>query len=316
MTTNNLEARLTTYLALRKGLGIPLGADSTVLANFVKFVGGQETTGAVTTKMVFDWLDARNDRQHRPIASRRLSLVRQFLLHLSAAFPETQVPEVRLVATYRRPKPFIFTPDEIERLLQCAAELRPGDFRSVVLHTILGLIVATGLRASEALGLDRSDVMPRSAPETLLIRDTKFHKTRIVPLHPSTAQQLRVYAGHRELLGFGLQTAAFFVSSHGRRLSHAALSDSFHLSVRAADIKPHDGTKMPTLHSLRHTFVVSRLRRWHEEGLDVEARLAHLATYLGHVDFRETYWYMTATPELLGAAATGFHAPTCIGGDE
>jgi integrase len=316
MSPHSLEARLTTYLALRKGLGMQLGAQSTVLADFVKFVGDRETTGAVTTKMVFDWLDATRERQQHPVASRRLSVVRQFLLHLSAAVPDTQVPEVRLVASYRRPKPFVFTPDEIERLLRSAAELRTGDFRSVVLHTILGLIAATGLRASEALDLDRSDVMPRSAPETLLIRDAKFHKTRIVPLHASTAQQLRVYAGHRELLGFGLQTPAFFVSSHGRRLSYAALNESFRLIVGKAAIKQHDGSNKPTLHSLRHTFVVLRLRRWHEEGLDVEARLAHLATYLGHVDFRETYWYMTATPELLGAAATDFHAPTCAGGDE
>ena len=107
MSPHSLEARLTTYLTLRKGLGMQLGAESTVLADFVKFVGDQETTGAVTTKMVFDWLDATRERQHRPVASRRLSVVRQFLLHLSAAVPDTQVPEVRLVAGYRRPKPFI-----------------------------------------------------------------------------------------------------------------------------------------------------------------------------------------------------------------
>ena len=218
MSTHSLEARLTTYLTLRKGLGMELGAESTVLADFVKFVGDQETTGAVTTKMVFD-LYATSERQHR-FASRRLSVVRQFLLHLSAAVPDTQVPEVRLVASYRRPKPFIFTPDEIERLLRSAAELRLGDFRSVVLHTILGLIAATGLRASEALDLDRSDVMPRSAPETLLIRDAKFHKTRIVPLHASKAQQLRVMpvTANYSALAFKRQPSSYRVTPGAFRM--------------------------------------------------------------------------------------------------
>lgn len=152
-----LQNRLTSYLQLRKALGMSVGATSRVLDNFVEFAGNQ-TTAAVTSNTVFDWLEATTAQRRRGSNARRLSLVRQFLLHLSAAFPDTQVPELRLISGYRRPTPFVFTPHEIELLLKGAADFRPGEFCSVVLHTILGLISATGLRASEALGFDRSDV--------------------------------------------------------------------------------------------------------------------------------------------------------------
>ena len=315
MNRTELQDRLRAYLNIRKALGTSVGADSRVLNNFVEFAGAQETTDSVTSKLVFDWLDATTQFCGGNTA-KRLSLVRQFLLHLSAALPDTQVPELRMIAGYRRPTPFVFTPNEIERLLQGANNFRPGQFSSVVLHTILGLISATGLRASEALGLDRADVMACSNPGALLVREAKFHKSRLVPLHPSTAEQLAVYAGYRELLGYGLHTPAFFVSSQRRRLSYGTLQQSFRTIIGRVGIPAHPGSNRPTLHSLRHSFVVARLRSWHEQGLDVQSRLAHLATYLGHVDFRDTYWYMTATPELLSAAATGFMPPSCTGGEQ
>ncbi len=316
MTQAQLQDRLAAYLNIRKALGTPLGANSRVLDNFVEFAGIHETTESITSKMVFDWIDARAKQQCVGDTAKRLSLVRQFLLHLSAALPETQIPELRMIAGYRRPMPFVFTPNELELLLNSAANFMPGKFYSVVLHTILGLMSATGLRVSEALGLDRADVMPRSSPGTLFIREAKFHKSRLVPVHPSTAEQLSVYAGHRELLGFSMHTSAFFVSSHRRRLSYGTLQKSFRTIIDRVGIRARQGNNPPTIHSLRHSFVVARLRSWQEEGFDVQSRLAHLATYLGHVDFRETYWYMTATPELLSVATTNFKPPACTGGEE
>jgi integrase/recombinase XerD len=315
MKLQELEQRLMTYLHLRAALGTAVGSESKVLESFVAFAGREGDGGTVTSKVVFDWLETMKAQQSAGVSARRLVLVRQFLLHLSAAIPETQVPHVGLLTGYKRQTPFLFTPQELELLLKSAADFRPGKFCSVVLHTILGLIAATGLRASEALGLDRQDVMPRSSPNTILIRETKFGKNRLVPIHDSTAEQLRVYAGHRELLGFSLHTPAFFVSRHRRRLSYGSLLKSFRVLVQTIGLRARNGSNEPTLHSLRHSFVVTRLRSWHEAGLDVETRLAHLATYLGHVDFRETYWYMTATPELLAAAAADFAAPASAGGN-
>jgi len=289
MNRTQLEDRLTAYLELRKALGTSVGANAKLLGEFVQFAADQSTTDSVTSKMVFDWLENRRREQSAGAIAKQLSLVRQFLLHLSAAVPETQVPQRNLIAGYRRPMPFIFTTNELQLVLEAAADFKPGKFCSVVLHAILGLIAATGLRASEALNLDRPDVMPRSSPETLLIREGKFGKARLVPLHSSTAEQLRVYAGHRELLGYGLHTTAFFVSLHRRRLSYGTLRKTFKKPIAKVGIRARNGSNEPTLHSLRHSFVVTRLRTWHEEGLDVKSRLAHLATYLGHVDFHETY---------------------------
>lgn len=311
----DLEARLTAYLELRRALGMKMERDAGVLKDFVQFSQDRGVMASITSRMVFDWLEARKQAGTRT-AAQRLSSVRQFLLYVSAALPDTQVPEVRVIAGYKRPTPFLFTAEEMEALLKCAAEFEPGRFSSVVFHTVLGLLAATGLRVSEALGLDRSDVMPRSSPDTLLIREAKFYKSRIVPLHQTTVEQLRVYAGHRELMGFGVQTTAFFVSSRGRRLAYDTLRQVFQTLIEKAGIRPREKCNMPTIHSLRHTFVVSRLRRWHEEGVDVERRLVHLSTYLGHVDVRETYWYMTVTPELLTAATTDFRAPRMAGGDQ
>jgi integrase len=312
ITSIDLAPYLATYLELRRTLGTKLAADAGPLQEFVKFISDRKISGPVTTSLVFDWLEAQTQPVGR--AARRLGSVRQFLLYLSATFPDTQVPEFRLLATYRRPTPFLFSDEEIERLLKCAAEPGASCFSSVVTHTILGLLAATGLRVSEALGLDRSDVMPRNSPDTVLIREAKFHKSRIVPLHNTTTEQLRVYAGHRELMGYGRETSAFFVSTHGNRLAYDTLRQRFHILLDKAGIQPRERSNRPTIHSLRHTFVVSRLRRWHEEGVDVERRLSHLATYLGHADFRDTYWYMTVTPELLTAATAGFRAPRLEGG--
>ena len=311
----DLEDRLAAYLELRRALGTKMEADAGVLEDFVRFIRDRGATTSIASTMVFDWLEERGKPGTRA-AARRLSSARQFLLYVSAALPDTQVPELRLLAGYRRPTPFLFTSEEIEALLKCAAEFEPSRFSSVVVHTVLGLLTATGLRVSEALGLDRLDVMPRNSPETLLIREAKFHKSRIVPLHPTTAEQLRVYAGHRELMGYGLQTTAFFVSSHGRGLRYETLRQRFRTLLDKAGVQPRERCTKPTIHSLRHTFVASRLRRWHEEGVDVERRLIHLATYVGHVDVRETYWYMTVTPELLTAATTDFQPPRLAGGEQ
>ena len=314
---SELQDHLVRYLNLRCALGSPVGRHSKWLNAFVDFIASQQDgVQPVTTRLVFDWLEATMPPKATPLnRSRRLSVVRQFLEYLSAAVPETQVPELRLVAGYVRPMPCIFTPEEITAILAEAAAAKPGDFSSVVLHTALGLLASTGLRASEALALDRNDVMPRDRPGTLFIRESKFGKSRLVPVHPSVAQQLSVYAGHRELLGYGADTAAFFVSPQGRRLAYPSLAKGFGAIIRKLDIKGRNGSRAPTLHSFRHTFVVTRLRCWHEAGVDVKTRLEHLSTYLGHADFRGTFWYVTATPELLVTATAAFEAPVNAGGE-
>jgi integrase len=247
----DLDARLTAYLELRRALGAKMDRDAVILRDFVRFSQDRGVAVSITSRMVFDWLEAGKQAGSRT-AAQRLSSVRQFLLYVSAALPDTQVPEIRVIAGYKRPTPFVFTAEEMEALLKCAAEFEPGRFSSIVFHTALGLLAATGLRVSEALGLDRSDVMPRSSPDTLLIREAKFYKSLFVPLHQTTAEQLRVYAGHRELMGFGLQTSAFFVSIQWRpariRYFAAAVPDSHRegLHPAARELQQADDSLPPT----------------------------------------------------------------------
>lgn len=315
MSPTELQQHLQRYVDLRHALGFPLGKDIPILHQFAHFAATQTHAEPITTRTVFDWLEVSSAPASPYRAARRLSLVRQFLLHLSATVPGTEIPELRLLATYRRPTPFLFTPAETAALVNATATFgAEGSFLRVTLRMLFGLLVCTGLRISEALGLDRADVMPRSHPGVLWIRDTKFHKSRLVPVHPSTAAQLATYAGHRELLGYSRHTPAFFVSCHPRRLSAGTVQRAFRQILDDLGIRAREGSRPPTIHALRHTFVVTRLLRWHQEGVDVNTRLAHLATYLGHTDFRGSYWYLTATPELLRTAAAAFAADHPEGG--
>lgn len=315
MNRSDLECRLTSYLRVREALGVALGSESKVLNDFITFVSSQDPIEAITSKVVFDWLDVIA-QLHPSNVRRCLALVRQFLLHLSASMPETQIPEFGLFRGRRRPTPFVFSPEQKELLLQEAAEFAPGSFFSTVLHTIVGLISVTGLRASEAVGLDCSDVVLHDNLGTLFIRESKFDKSRIVPLHTSTAQRLAIYLELREAFAKRLQTTALFLSRREQRLSYGMLQACFRKLVHRAGIRARPGVNNPTLHSLRHSFVVARLQAWHEQGVDVQNRLVHLATYLGHVGIRESYWYMTATPELLSAAVSDFRPPALPGGEQ
>lgn len=315
MNRSDLESRLASYLRIREALGMALGMESKVLNNFVAFVSSQDCIEPITSKVVFDWLDVVA-KHHTSKVRGYLAIVRQFLLHLSASMPETQIPEFRLFRGRRRPTPFVFSLEQKELLLQKAADFAPGRFFSTVLHTAVGLISVTGLRASEAVALDCSDVALHDDLSTLFIRESKFDKSRIVPLHTSTAQHLVEYIGKRNALAKPFQTTALFLSERGQRLSYTALRICFRKLVHQAGIHARPGVNKPTLHSLRHSFVVARLQAWHEQGVDVQSRLVHLATYLGHVGVRESYWYMTATPELLSAAVADFGPPALIGGEQ
>lgn len=158
MKETELEDRLTSYLSLREALGISLGSNSKVLKSFIGFLSTYESAEAISSRMVFDWLDA-TAKPRKGNSRMRLGVVRQFLLHLSASLPNIQVPEFRLLCGRKRPTPFVFSPEQKELLLQEAMMFAPGTFFSTVLHTAIGLISVTGMRASEAVGLDRSDVL-------------------------------------------------------------------------------------------------------------------------------------------------------------
>jgi integrase len=189
-------------------------------------------------------------------------------------------------------------------LLRAAAALSPlGGLRPRTYVALFGLLACTGLRVSEALRLAWADV--DLATRVLTIRETKFHKTRLVPLHPSACRALRRYAAHRDRVHPRPVHPRFFLSQAGTPLAYSTVRTTFR-HLRQALGWCGAGGRPPRIHDLRHAFVCHRLQRWHQDGADVEQHLVALSTYLGHAKVSDTYWYLTGTPGLLGATAARF----------
>jgi len=307
MNADVLDTHLVAYVGLREAFGFQMRAEKRILPEFVAFVKAQEHTGPIRAQMALAWACQASMHRGPSGAARRLSMARGFLRYVQAVVPETEVPGPGLLPTPRRPKPFLFTPTQLTALFEAAQVSRPrGSLRPHTLSSVLGLLASTGLRVGEALRLQIDHVKLALDPPQVHILETKFHKSRIVPLHPSTAERLRHYQAQRARLHYDGLSEAFFVSEQGQYLQHRALHDWFARLCQRLAIAPTDGARAPCLTSFRHTFAVTRMRHWYQQGLDVPALLPHLSVYLGHVLPQESYWYLTAVPELLSAAAHRF----------
>jgi integrase/recombinase XerD len=259
----------------------------------------------IRAQLAVDWSYASSATRGGAGQAARLSMARKFLLHVRATVPETEIPDRRLITYARRPKPYIFSEAKIERLIASALACGPADsLRPHTLSTFIGTLAATGLRVGEAIRLKNDDVRLDELPPHLVIRETKFHKSRIVPLHATVGGMLRRYSDERRRLDYHALSDAFFVSEQGRHLNHNTLWRWFTRLTRKLGMCPSSGR--PGLHCMRHSFAVRRMLAWYREGSDVQALLPTLSIYLGHVRPQESYWYLTATPELLGAAAERF----------
>jgi integrase len=179
--------------------------------------------------------------------------------------------------------------------------------------TLIGLLASCGLRPSEAIRLRVADVDLAATPPHLRILKTKFRKSRLVPLHATTASALSAYVHQRRQLGYAEQCDHFFVSESRHALNYHVVWRTFVALARKAGIRGGAGERGVSLHDLRHTFAVRRLITWYREGVDVHARLPELSVYLGHVRPEGTYWYLSAAPELLSVAAERFEAYTSKG---
>lgn len=316
MSPADLERQLAAYLAVRQAMGYAMRAERTLLADFVRFVIDRGALNPIRAQAALDWASCGSEQRGASGTATCLTIARRFLSHLRASDPDIEVPDYGLVATARRPPPFLFSDAEIKRLLAAAQETGPHDsLRPHTLTTLLGLLASTGLRVGEAVRLTVSDVQLSAAPPRLLVRHTKFDKSRWVPLHATTAAQLAEYLGLRRKLAYDALSDSFFVSERGTALRIASLWRWFGQAVFRLGLWPEKGKRWPSLSSFRHTFAVQRLRLWYEEGADLTTLLPHLSVYLGHVSPEETYWYLTATPELLSLAAQRFYQYAAPGGE-
>lgn len=287
------------YLAMRRALGFKLTTFGQRLLSFVSYLEAQGHH-VVTTEAALAWATGTLRSSDQVHWSRRLMVVRIFARHLAALDPATEIPaEDILPHHYRRITPHLFTPAEITALLDAADMLRPP-LRALTYRTLIGLLMVSGLRTGEACRLDRADVDLDDG--MLTIRDSKFGKSRLVPIHATTVTALHHYGQCRDELCPAPKTSAFLVSTRGTRLD-PNISKTFAVLVDAAGITAPRGQRPPRLHDLRHSFTTATLLDWYRDGVEVQARLPQLSTYLGHADPKSTYWYLTGAPELLALAA-------------
>jgi integrase/recombinase XerD len=287
------------YLQVRRALGFKLVGEGRLLAEFVAFAdaAGQRT---VTTSSALEW--ARRPTSGSPnYLSRRLRAVRGFARYLKALDPACEVPPLELLpANKYRPAPYLYSEEEILALMAAARRLRPP-LRAATFETLIGLLACTGLRIGEAIGLDRDDVDPDH--RVLIVRDSKFGKSREVLLHESTVRALDDYAQRRDQLCPDIRERSFFITTRGTRLAHPTVYGPFRALLEQAGVKHPSPTRRVRIHDLRHSFSVKTLLGWYRDGADVAAWMPLLSTYLGHVDPAATYWYLSAAPELLALAA-------------
>lgn len=305
-----LHDALTEYLQTRRALGTRLAWPESSLRRFVDFVDA-EGAEFVTTEIAVRWA-VQSVGVQRATHARRLEIVRGFAVWLQATDTRTQVPPDRLLpAGQRRPLPHIYNEREIADLMAAAGRLRSvSGLRRVTFQTLLGLLASTGLRPGEALALDVANVDLVSG--VVAVRESKFGKSRFVPLQESARAALAAYATFRDTVRPCRDAPAFLVTECGSRLRADTTRRTFATLCQAAGLRPrldaHRRGRGPRLQDFRHTFATRRLIEWYRAGRDVDRLMPRLATYLGHVSVAQTYWYIQAVPELLRLATERLEA--------
>ena len=297
---SNLQDYLEGYLALRHALGYKLRTHRSSLKNFVQFVSEEKAT-TITTQLALAWA-MKPDGAHPKWWAYKLGMVHHFALYVRGRDHATEVPPLTLLPySQQRPTPYIYSEKEISRLIVAAKALpcRKG-LRGLTYFTLYSLIWVTGLRISEALALDRDDV--NSANQLLTIRNAKFGKSRLIPVHVSTSNALAHYARCRDQIFPDVQSPSFFLSTIGTRPTTAIAQLTFRQLCSRIGMRDTRHGKRPRIHDMRHSFAVKSLIDIYKGGNDVEQAVYALSIYMGHVGPSSTYWYFSAVPELLELA--------------
>ena len=294
---SELGRHLENYLRLRRALGFKLEFPGYVLPSLISYLE-EAGTATITAELAISW--AGLPRGVLPITwAHRLGAARGFARYLKTIDPATEIPPAGVWPSVTpRPQPYIWADSDIRRLLAAARELRPP-LRAATYEALLGLLAATGMRLGEATGLDRADADLDGG--VLTIRDGKFGRCRLVPLHPTVTSALASYAARRDRLCPAPAATRFFVSTTGTALRTSGVDSAFAQLTTTLGLRTP--ASRPRVHDLRHSFASRQLLDWHRAGADVNARMPLLSAYLGHVSPAGTYWYLTAVPELMELAA-------------
>lgn len=287
------------YLDLRRGLGFRLAREEKLLRQYIAWA---EDRGAVTVTaddaLAWAVLPGRDASRWQRM---RLSAVRGFARYLATLDPAAEIPPSGVLpAGRRRAVPYLYSDADITALMAQARQLRTP-LRPATFATLAGLLAVSGIRIGEAIALDDSDFDPER--QLLLVRNAKFGRDRLLPLHPSAASAIQEYRDFRDQVFPRPVSEALLVSSTGTRLRHDNISVTFTRMARQAGLAPRPGGARPRIHDARHSFAVATLLGWLRDGASVAERLPLLSAYLGHADPSDTFWYLQASPELLAEAS-------------
>ena len=298
---NDLRKTMKQYLNEKYALGFKTYKPALYISQFISFLEDQKAA-FITKKLALQWATLPSNCSLSYWAA-RLSVVRQFAKYYSATDPRTEVPPQGLLPhKHQRAVPYIYTEKQVLKLINAAKKLHSEtSLRALTYATFFGLLAVTGMRISEIVGLDREDVDLEKG--VLLVRKAKLDRNRLIPLHSSTVKVLRRYVRHRDQVHPKAKTTSFFVSESGTRLTVWIVRWTFNrLSCQIGLRRPSDRFG-PRIHDFRHTFAVRMMQDWYRRGKNIEKLLPQLAMFLGHRHLHDTYWYLTATPELLQLAA-------------
>jgi len=294
---SGLQAHVDDYLRLRRALGFKLKEEERLLGQLVGYL---EDAGAttVTSDLAIGW--ARLPVGVHPNHwSKRLRVARGFAAYVQTLDPATEIPPPDIFPHRRqRATPYLFSQQDICRLLAEARRLR-HPIRAASYEALFGLLAVSGMRIGEAVALEREDVDLDTG--LITIRKAKGDRARLVPLHLTATEALRRYASERDRLCPRARSRAFFLSSAGTPVHPNALRQTFREIMTRIGVRTE--AVQPRVHDLRHRFAVQTLIDWHRSDVNIDERIPALSTYLGHVSPADTYWYLSASPELMALAA-------------
>lgn len=302
-TETNMIELVNEYLTFRRRLGYKMMVEGKELLLFARYAVKMGHCGPPTIAIMTQWSkSARTPSLY--YQAKRYELVRRFAKYCSLFDPHTEIPPQLGVPKCRR-QPYIYSAAEVAVLLQAAARLSPTEgLRCRTYATLIGLLVTTGLRISEAINVRDEDVdLPGGI---LTVKNTKFRKSRLVPLHPSTVLALQRYRDYRDVTRHVSPAKRFFVTEHGRFLNYGAVLHIFKKLRRALHRQGIAGKRLPRIHDFRHTFAVRNLLRWSAGKDNPERKIFTLSVYLGHAQVTDTYWYLSAVPELFAVVSNKF----------
>lgn len=305
MSTPSMQSRVEEYLDDRRRLGFSLKTTGSYLMAFARFADRSGHTGPLSSEIILTWAQSETACTTPTTWAKRLVNIRRFLNYCAQTDGVTEVPDTDVFGRLRgRPTPHIYAEAEIAELLAAARRLPPpGTLRPATYEALFGLLAATGLRLSEALHLRCSDVDLIASRVT--VHQTKWGKSRLVPLHPTVCEAMTQYLALRQRVP-SVPDGHFFASPVGTAIARRTVENVFKRLRTDLGWTARGSCPAPRIHDLRHSFICRRVMLWHEAGADIDNAMLALSTYVGHVAVTYTYWYLTGVPELMAVAGRRF----------